>query len=480
MEVCSPNMSESGASLFQVKQLPCHTVPSLRLQAGGHYTHNLPSSSCKPRMSDPSLAVASSVVRHRGSGATTGTCSSPECAASRLVEEVAEAQGTCKGKVVVTGGGGYFGFSLGKELASEGMSVIFLDLNKPLSEIPDGTVFYQSDIRDYSSLYKICEGVDCIFHTASYGMSGPEQLKKEQVESVNVGGTSNVINVCKERGIPRLVYTSTINVVFGGRPIVEGDEASVPYVPYDLHIDHYSRTKAVAEQMVLLANGSSLKDGGVLRTCVLRPCGIYGPEEKRHFQRVIKNVERRLLIFRFGDPKARMNWVHVDNLVLAHKLAAEALTPKRSCVASGQAYFINDGVSVNLFEWMTPLFEKLGYTRPSITLPVPLVYSTAIMVEYLHLILRPVIKVPLLFTRSEVKNITVNHTFKIDKARRDLGYSPKLYSLVDTMDHYLKTRPPQSSSSSFIMSSTSQLLRYLILLMLMGLSLLLLNFCGIL
>lgn len=34
----------------------------------------------------------------------------------------------------------------------------------------------QSDIRDYDSLYKICEGVDCIFHTASYGMSGPEQV----------------------------------------------------------------------------------------------------------------------------------------------------------------------------------------------------------------------------------------------------------------------------------------------------------------
>lgn len=34
----------------------------------------------------------------------------------------------------------------------------------------------QEDIRNYSSLYKLCEGVDCIFHTASYGMSGPEQV----------------------------------------------------------------------------------------------------------------------------------------------------------------------------------------------------------------------------------------------------------------------------------------------------------------
>lgn len=45
------------------------------------------------------------------------------------------------------------------------------------------------------------------------------------------------------------------------------------------------------------------------------------------------NVESRLFSFRFGDPEARMNWVHVDNLVLAHRLAAEALTVKRNCVA---------------------------------------------------------------------------------------------------------------------------------------------------
>uniref|UniRef100_A0A3Q0TCG6 Short chain dehydrogenase/reductase family 42E, member 2 n=1 Tax=Amphilophus citrinellus TaxID=61819 RepID=A0A3Q0TCG6_AMPCI len=389
--------------------------------------------------------------------------SNPESVVSRLGEEL----DWCvpKGKVVVTGGGGYFGFRLGKQLASEGFSVIFLDLNKPPCDIPNGAIFYQSDILDYSSLYKVCEGVDCMFHTAAYGMSGPEQLRKKQVESVNIGGTNNVIN-CKERSIPRLVYTSTINVVFAGKPIVDGDEASVPYVPLNAHIDHYSRTKAIAEQMVLAANGCPLK-GGLLRTCVLRPCGIYGSEERRHLHRM--NVERRLFSFRFGDPQAQMNWVHVDNLVLAHKLAAEALSPKKSCVASGQAYFINDGVSVNLFEWLTPLllqFEKLGCRQPLINLPVSLVYS-AILVEYLHVVLRPVITVPLLFTRSEVRNIAVSHTFKIDKARRDLGYCPKPYTLKDSVEQYLQSRPPRSSSPIFSLSWTSGLPRHLILLLLM-------------
>ncbi|XP_047214470.1 putative short-chain dehydrogenase/reductase family 42E member 2 [Girardinichthys multiradiatus] len=484
MDLYSPNMGETGASICQVKQLPCHSVPLLRLKDCGHHTQNPSNLSHKPCLSDPSQVAScgtATALRHRVSGATAGTCNSPNYTGSKLRQEVgASAWDGYKGKMLVTGGGGYFGFRLAKDLASEGMTVILLDVNKPPWDIPDGAIFFQNDIRDYSSLHKVCEGVDCIFHTASYGMSGPEQLRKEQVESVNVGGTSNVINVCKERGIPRLVYTSTTNVVFAGKPIVDGDEASVPYVPSDLHIDHYSRTKAVAERMVLSANGSSVKGGGTLQTCVLRPCGIYGPEERRHLHRVMMNVERRLFSFRFGDPAARMNWVHVDNLVLAHKLAAEALTKTKSCVASGQAYFINDGISVNLFEWLTPLFEKLGYSRPSINLPVSLVYSAAILVEYLHMILSPVIKVPLLFTSSEIRNITVSHTFKIDKARGELGYSPKLYSLADSVEHYLKSRQSRASPLPLNWSSIRQLTQWDVLLPLMGLSLVLLIFYGIL
>ncbi|XP_044038462.1 putative short-chain dehydrogenase/reductase family 42E member 2 isoform X3 [Siniperca chuatsi] len=430
MELCGPNMSESGGSLCQVKELPRHSVPFCHLQASGHHMHIFPHLTHQPWLNPPARAIASNpavAIHHRVTGPMASSCSNPGCAVSRLGEEAAQARGVSTGKVVVTGGGGYFGFRLGRELASQGMSVILLDMNKPSCDIPDGSIFYQSDIRDYSSLYKVCEGVDCIFHTASYGMSGPEQLRKEQVESVNVGGTNNVINVCKERSIPRLVYTSTINVVFTGKPIEEGEEASVPYVPPDVHIDHYSRTKAIAEQMVLSANGCSLKGGSLLRTCVLRPCGIYGPEERRHLHRVM----------------------------------------------SGQAYFINDGVSVNLFEWLTPLFEKLGYSRPLINLPVSLVYSAAVLVEYLHVVLRPVIEVPLLFTRSEVRNIAVSHTFKIDKARRELGYCPKPYSLSDSVEQYLKSRRPRSSLPPFNLSWVSQLPRHLVLLLL-GLSLVLL------
>lgn len=63
----------------------------------------------------------------------------------------------------------------------------------------------------------------------------------------------------------------------------------------------------------------------------------------------------------------------------------------------------------------------------------------------------------------------MSHTFKIDKARRELGYRPRTYSLVDCADQYLKNRRrgPGCLSSSL-------LLRPLILLLLAGLSLMIL------
>ncbi|XP_051048791.1 putative short-chain dehydrogenase/reductase family 42E member 2 [Phodopus roborovskii] len=378
-------------------------------------------------------------------------------------------------KVLVTGGGGYLGFSLGSSLAKRGTSVILLDLRRPQWPLPSGTEFIQADVRDEEALYQAFQGVDCVFHVASYGMSGSEKLQKQQIESINVGGTRLVINVCVRRRVPRLVYTSTVNVTFGGKPIEQGDEDSVPYFPLDKHMDHYSRTKAIADQLILMANGTPLLGGGTLRTCVLRPPGIYGPEEQRHLPRVASHIKKRLFMFRFGDRRTRMNWVHVQNLVQAHMLAAEALTMAKGYVASGQAYYINDGESVNLFEWMAPLFEKLGYSQPWIWVPTSCVYLSAAVMEYLHLALRPICTISPLLTRSEVLSVAVTHTFQIAKARAQLGYAPDKFSFADAVERYVQATTPQPRGFT-----TLTLLRLLLLLLLLlGLLGLTLHFLGL-
>ena len=83
---------------------------------------------------------------------------------------------------------------------------------------------------------------------------------KCQVQNVSV--TSNLIELCAQYDVSSFIYTSTYNVIFGGREIAGGDENS-EYFPVDQHTDWYSRSKSEAEHLVLSANGKETKGGTI-------------------------------------------------------------------------------------------------------------------------------------------------------------------------------------------------------------------------
>ncbi|XP_060644407.2 short-chain dehydrogenase/reductase family 42E member 1 [Anolis sagrei] len=352
-------------------------------------------------------------------------------------KEEKEARAPARETVLITGGAGYFGFRLGCSLSLKGVDVVLFDASESPPELPEGVRFVRGDVRFPCEVEQALRGVTCIFHVASFGMSGREQLSRKRIEAVNVGGTRNVLRAAREAGVPRLVYTSTYNVVFGGQVVHSGDE-SLPYLPLHLHPDHYSRTKAQAEMEVLGANGTPLRGAGrgVLHTCALRPAGIYGPGEQRHLPRIVRYVERGWFRFVYGDPKSQVDFVHVDNLVQAHILAAEALGPSKAHRAAGQAYFISDGRPVNNFEFFQPLVEGLGYPFPTLRLPLSLIYFFAFLTEMLHLAVRHLYNFQPLLTRTEVYKTGVTHYFSPEKAKRELGYEPRQYSLEDAVQWF--------------------------------------------
>lgn len=117
--------------------------------------------------------------------------------------------------------------------------------------------FYAStgDITNKKDVEKALRGADCVFHIASYGISGKQILQTAKIDKVNIDGTRLILDVCLKFGIKRLVYLSTNNVVFRRKEIVNGDESSLPYLPLDDYTDPYARSKAIAEQLVLKYNG---------------------------------------------------------------------------------------------------------------------------------------------------------------------------------------------------------------------------------
>ncbi|XP_060924359.1 short-chain dehydrogenase/reductase family 42E member 1 [Limanda limanda] len=337
---------------------------------------------------------------------------------------------------LITGGCGYFGHRLASSLHGKGARVVLFDTAPPTQEVPEDFVFVQGDIRDYAQVERAVAGVDCVFHIASYGMSGREQLNRQLIEAVNVQGTENVLKACVQQRVSRLIYTSTYNVVFGGQVIENGDE-SLPYLPLHLHPDHYSRTKSLAEMAVLKANGTALQGGpGSLRTCALRPAGIYGPGEQRHLPRIVGYIEKGIFSFVYGDPSSLVEFVHVDNLVSAHELAAEALTSEKQHRSAGQAYFISDGRPVNNFEFFRPLVEGLGYPFPKLRLPVSLIYFFAFLTEMIHHLVGPFYNFQPLLTRTEVYKTGVTHYFSMAKAKAELGYEPQEQNLDEAVQWF--------------------------------------------
>ncbi|MFN8568838.1 MAG: NAD-dependent epimerase/dehydratase family protein [Kouleothrix sp.] len=190
------------------------------------------------------------------------------------------------------------------------------------------------DLRQAELVWQACAGAGTVFQCASLIDWRPGN--QPHLYDVNVLGNRAVLAACAAQGVPRLVYTSSIDVVFDGRPIRDGNE-TIAYPAR--HLDFYGRTKAQAERDVLAANGR-----GGLATCALRLAGVYGPYDQHRFPPIIAAVRAGRML-RLGDGRARFNHVYVENAAHAHLLAAARLAP--GSPAAGACYFITDHPASN-------------------------------------------------------------------------------------------------------------------------------------
>lgn len=326
--------------------------------------------------------------------------------------------------MLLTGGAGFLGRAILRELAKSPVAELrVLDLRRVHAPEHPGLVSEAGDIRDADTVRKACQGVDVVLHVASridWGHAPPGQL-----EEVNVGGTEGVLRACREAGVRGLVYTSSMDAVCGREPIVRADET----LPHPRRFaNDYARTKALAEQAVIRANSPAL------RTCVLRPCGMFGEGDPYHVANVLRIVKAGQLPFRMGDGRAAFQHVYVGNVAHAHVLAMRALLAAEGRVA-GEVYFVTDDApALNFFDFMEPILSELGYSLPprSRSVPYPVMWTLGALLEGVALACRPFFPFVPTLTRSSVRFVCHEHTFVGDKARRDFGYEP-IYSHAEAI-----------------------------------------------
>jgi nucleoside-diphosphate-sugar epimerase len=311
-------------------------------------------------------------------------------------------------KVLVTGGSGFLGGAVCRLLAERGDEVVSLARGEAPALAALGVRHLCGDITALESVLNASQGMDAVIHVA--GKAG-DWGTLEEYYAANVAGTDNVIAACFMNAIPRLVYTSTPSVVHAGNDIEGGNES----LPYARHFSsHYPRTKALAEQRVLKANGPDLA------TVALRPHLIFGPGDRQLFPRIV--ARRRAGRLRFIAPGGkRVDVTYIDNAAQAHLDALDRLAP--GAAAAGHAYFISQGQPVVLEQIVNQMLQIAGLPPEHRYLPQRNARLLAGVLEAVWRTLRLSSDPPL--TRFLVEQLSTSHWFDITAARRDLGYQPK-------------------------------------------------------
>lgn len=313
-------------------------------------------------------------------------------------------------KVLVTGGGGFLGQALVRQLLMRGDAVRFFARGDYPALRALQAEGMRGDLADAKAVGAAVAGCDAVLHTAAkVGSWG----RYPEFHQTNVLGTQNVIAACREQRVPRLVFTSTPSVAHSGGD-VEGIDESHGYA--ETFLAHYPRTKAMAERLVLAANGPGLA------TVALRPHLIWGPGDTQLLPRAAARARSGRLRLPGGPPKL-VDSTYVDNAVHAHLLALDRLTPGAAC--AGKAYFISQGTPLPLTELITKVLAAAGAPPAKGTVHPKVLYALGCLAEWAYAALRIHDREPPV-TRFVAQQLTTAHWFNISAARRDLGYEPKV------------------------------------------------------
>ncbi len=321
--------------------------------------------------------------------------------------------------ILVTGAAGFLGSAIVRELLDPGCpfepkEIRVFDI-RPYTGLSNGKIIpIIGDIRDIKAVRDAVKGVDLVIHAAAIIDWGTKSRK--EVMSVNYGGTENVVNACMQNNVRNLVYTSSLDAVYRGKPLVNVDETlAYPH----RHKTSYCESKYLAEKLVASSNN------GYLKTVILRPSDIYGEGDPYHIGSLVAMAKTGFYI-RLGNGKAKCQHVYVGNMAHAHVLAANALLESNNRVF-GQIYFITDGPATNFFRFFDQFITGAGYKffPRNLWLPRWLAFPMASISELIAWLARPVKKYTPKFSRFAVTYTCTDFTFNSQKAKSDFGFAPK-------------------------------------------------------
>jgi dihydroflavonol-4-reductase len=302
-------------------------------------------------------------------------------------------------RALVTGASGFIGRHVVAALIAQGAEVRAFDLRPPDAEVE----FVPGDVLDTDAVARAMVGCDAIFHLAA--VYSYARADAALMAAVNVEGTRNVLDAAARGPARRMVHTSSC-ATCGPVPGRRATEADHPPAP-DLRIP-YKRTKVLGEQLAL----DAARDG--LDVVVVNPTVPVGPGDERPTPtgKMVADVAHGRA--RGYLARSALNVVAVEDVADGHLLALER-------GRAGERYLLG-GEDMSIRDVFASVARTAGLTAPRIGVPWPIAYGAALAADAA---LRPFGREPQMLLLDEVRSGRVPHRFDDDKARTELGYSPR-------------------------------------------------------
>ncbi|OGH94974.1 MAG: hypothetical protein A2538_04775 [Candidatus Magasanikbacteria bacterium RIFOXYD2_FULL_41_14] len=229
-------------------------------------------------------------------------------------------------KYLITGGAGFIGTNLAKQLLAEGHKVVVIDNyagGKKDDRILTDVEYVDGDIRNEADLDKVCIGINGIFHMAALPRVTYSVENPDLTHDVNVNGTLQVLLAAKKHDVKRVVFSSSSSTYGGTEPgqlLVEDNFVKKPMSPYALH-------KFIGEHYCRL-----FSDLYGLETVALIYFNVYGPyfDPEGAYALVVgkflKQKKEGQPMTVCGDGEYFRDYTHVKDVVSANILAMQADT----------------------------------------------------------------------------------------------------------------------------------------------------------
>ncbi|KUI69913.1 Sterol-4-alpha-carboxylate 3-dehydrogenase, decarboxylating [Cytospora mali] len=336
------------------------------------------------------------------------------------------------GPVIVTGGCGFIGSHIVDHvLALDPTSdVHVIDINTQRNQT-SGVTYHTCDISDFNEVQVIFERIKprTVFHVAC-----PDStvLQDSTFRRVNVTGTRNLLTAAKST-VHAFVNTSTTGVIHDNiTDLVNADE-TFPVLQYPASKRVYTLTKAEAEAEVRAANREN-GDSSML-TVSVRPATAFGERDGICFGKIVANVRRGNGKNQIGPGNNLYDFIYVSNLVDAHILAAQALHRAYGKPPSpidmrvdGECFHVTNDERVLFWDFQRAIAASIGLPvkKEEIkVIPVWVAYLFAALSEWFTWIKTGGKGSPIV-TREAVRLTVIERTLNGEKAKRVLGYRPKV------------------------------------------------------